>query len=138
MWTSPTRPPSIWMNAPYGVMRCTVPSTTAPTSRSAISSSFEPWGQGDLTPGCPNYPTGPGGRQYVEIGTRRTSAGGRLGRTVLRDEDERDLAGLDHAEAFPCHSNQIPGVVQAADPRLEPLVRLLEHPDLLPQAYPLG
>src|SRR5947208_7845625 len=41
MWTRPTLPSSNWRNAPYGVMRCTVPSTTAPTSSSAIGTPFE-------------------------------------------------------------------------------------------------
>src|SRR5712691_1748961 len=40
MWTSPIRPSSSWRNAPYGVIRWTVPSTTAPTSISAISNPF--------------------------------------------------------------------------------------------------
>jgi hypothetical protein len=35
MWTSPIFPPSRVRKAPYGVMRLTVPSMTAPTSRSA-------------------------------------------------------------------------------------------------------
>src|SRR5215216_3728313 len=35
MWTSPILPPSRVRKAPYGVMRLTVPSMTAPTSRSA-------------------------------------------------------------------------------------------------------
>src|SRR5918994_3467915 len=41
MWTRPTLPPSRVRNAPYGVILETVPSTTAPTSRSASFSSSE-------------------------------------------------------------------------------------------------
>src|SRR2546427_10779830 len=40
MWIRPTLPSSSCRNAPYGVMRWTAPSTTAPTSRSAIGTPF--------------------------------------------------------------------------------------------------
>src|SRR5213592_2654720 len=104
------------MNAPYGVMRCTVPSTTAPTSRSAISSSFEPWSETSPHPGSGNYPIGAEGRQYVKNGTcraqpRRPLAGGRLGRTVLGHDDERHLAGLDHPQTLPSQLLQVGGIV---------------------------
>src|SRR5205823_14229350 len=36
-------PSSSWTNAPYGVMRWTRPSTTAPTSSSAIGTPFRRW-----------------------------------------------------------------------------------------------
>src|SRR5881296_3372732 len=126
------------MNAPYGVMRCTVPSTTAPTSRSAISSSFEPWSETSPHPGSGNYPIGAQGRQYVKNWTcrarpRRPLTGGRLGCTVLGHDHERHLTGLDHAEALPGQVLQIRGIVQLLDPLLELLVLVLEDLGLPPE-----
>src|SRR6266487_2652495 len=43
MWTRPIFPSSSWTNAPYGVMRWTRPSTTAPTASSAIGTPFRRW-----------------------------------------------------------------------------------------------
>src|ERR1041385_5071367 len=43
MWTRPIFPSSSCTNAPYGVMRWTRPSTTAPTSSSAIGTPFRRW-----------------------------------------------------------------------------------------------
>src|SRR5437867_787030 len=123
MWTRPTRPPSSWMNAPYGVIRCTVPSTTAPTSRSAIASSSRSWDEApsprDPARGSGTIPSGPGGvnthRNVAKPGEADRSAGRRLGRSVLRNDDERHLARLHHPQALPGQLLDVAGVVVLAD-----------------------
>src|SRR2546425_8786583 len=53
MWIRPTLPSSSCRNAPYGVMRWTAPSTTAPTSRSAIGTPFRKMGRDRTIPPPP-------------------------------------------------------------------------------------
>src|SRR2546421_12307629 len=129
MWTRPTRPPSSWMNAPSGVIRCTVPSTTAPTSRSAMPSSSRLWSEpsparcGELShrdhaPSiCRN--------RAVRTGPR-PSAARRLRVAVLGHDGERDLARHHHPDALSGQALQVGRVVEELDPGLEPPVALLQ------------
>src|SRR5512132_4127120 len=68
MWTSPIFPPSRVRKAPYGVMRLTVPSMTAPTSRSsARTPPFGPCSAGRSPPAHRRFASVPSarlGRQY--------------------------------------------------------------------------
>src|SRR3954452_7535294 len=132
MWTSPTRPPSSWRNAPYGVIRCTVPSTTAPTSRSAMSGTNL-----SAVPRRLDRPTRPNPgrrkasvppprkrRQYAvsPVVTKRrarrplASADAGAGLAVLRNHHEWDLPRLDHAEAFAGEPLEVGGVLELRDP----------------------
>src|SRR6476659_153644 len=122
MCTSPTLPPSIWMNAPYGVMRVTSPSMIPPTSMSAMLAPPD-----DGPPGRyagrrgRDYPTGrqgPSTGRILRVGVRcgRSAGGDARGlhavggrgialvrgvRTVPLGDDELDFAGLGHAETLP-------------------------------------
>src|SRR5919108_2972560 len=123
MWTRPRRPSSSWRNAPYGVMRCTVPSTTAPTSRSAIST---PSSVGPSRPG----------QQGAHYPTRRDRAstelaGGRVRLASLRHGHEGDLPLLHHAQALPGQELQVLGVPEPVDPVLQPGPLLEQGIDLL-------
>src|SRR5438105_13772507 len=142
------------MNAPYGVMRCTVPSMTAPTSRSAMSSSFTTWSEANPHPGS-HRTVGPAVRelshrhQAPSIFRNRVCrtgsverpgplARGRLRAPALGDHDERDLAGLHHAQALPRQALQVLGIVELPDALLDPQVAGLEHLRLPGEPADLG
>src|SRR5919106_1523625 len=98
------------MNAPYGVMRWTVPSTTAPISMSAMS--IAPFGQGPSDP--------PNGEATIPPASKsvNTSAARGLGPRLVGDH-EPDLPGLDHAQALPGQTLEVLGVVEPVDVVLE-------------------
>src|ERR687892_2755509 len=115
MWTRPTLPSSSWRKAPYGVMRWTVPSTTAPTSMSAMSTPFVHRDRGPGLQGG-HYPIRPPEPSMASIPRagfcscccRLAVALGEL--AALRDGDEGDLSRLDHAETFPGDPLELLGI----------------------------
>src|SRR5947208_146356 len=142
MWTSPTRPPSNWMNAPYGVIRCTVPSTAAPTSRSAMSSSSSgcwsephPLGVGELShrDQGPSICSKPGRPDRID-----GSTASRLRASVPGHDGERDLARHDHAEALPGQALQVGRVVEPLNALGQALVLMLEQLGLALELADLG
>src|SRR5918992_1093045 len=112
-------------------MRCTVPSTTAPTSRSAIStpSSVGPCGPGQQGR---NYPTSHNPASIPNLAVVR------LGLAVLGDGHEGDLALLHHPQASPSQELQVLGVAETLDAKLERRSLLLQRVHLLLQGDDLG
>src|SRR5262249_40685389 len=89
MWTSPILPSSSCRNAPYGVMRWTVASTTAPTSRAAMGFHLR-----DVRSREGHLGTGSSLRQYaLGIGEGPLPEGRECGRGAPSDLDPREDAG---------------------------------------------
>src|SRR5918999_708860 len=112
-------------------MRCTVPSTTAPTSRSAIStpSSVGPYGPGQQGR---NYPTSHIPASIPNLAVRRE------GLAVLGDGHEGDLPLLHHPQAPAGQEFQVLGIVEALDALLEGRSLLLQGDHLPLQGGDIG
>ena len=91
MCTSPIFPPSRVRKAPYGVMRLTVPSMTAPTSRSARTPPF--------LSGAPEFPSVPSARLARQYEGGRCSA---ASKAASRCGQRRCLARLIEMEWPEC------------------------------------
>src|SRR5919106_2123514 len=111
-------------------MRCTVPSTTAPTSSSAITPP--------LSGGWKHAP--PAGKSLSHRSRNASMvaiSGCSFRRLAVRGEcpaslghpNERDLAGADHAQALPGQSLQLLGVLEAVDPHLQTAALPLQQLD---------
>src|SRR3954447_22878794 len=124
MCTSPTLPPSSVRNAPWGVMRETVPSMTAPTSRSASVCSSDDGRSLLERPNLASVPSAFRPRQWD--GRPAGATGSAVGVGGAVGQDQRRLAGPDHAEALPGEPFELDRVVEPLDLCLETRVLLRE------------
>src|SRR5688572_4494022 len=129
-------------------MRWTVPSTTAPTSMSAIRTPLVQWGPRPRPTGRPlsHQATGSVNGQYsasarVLLFQPPTLAVGLWKAPALRHGDEGDLAGFDHTEALPGDPLEFGRILEPLNPTIQATSLLHQDLDLSlqgPDPGPLG